>query len=358
MNTVTKKEQMFWEGGVMKIVVVGDIHVSADYFVEQVNRLPLPNDTLIKSYTWGLETKEEFQDVGRQIERGGSEAVEVSRNIIEDMLDADAIFTHFFPIQDEIIEKNSKLKLIATCRGGVEHISTLASEKGIIVVNTIRNAEPVADFTIGLMYSEVRNISRAHHKIMEGEWCKTFPNSNDTRNFNEYTVGLIGFGNIGQRVAKKLCALGVEVLVYDEFFKAKDILRVEPNVVPVTLNDLYEKSDIISFHVRYDESKGPMVNKNTLALMKPNTTIINTGRAYLIDYIDLYEALKSNLIGGAALDVFPDEPLFEKWNDFLSLDNVTLTPHIAGDTVGAIPRSPKQLVDNLIAKSVLESIFK
>lgn len=237
--------------------------------------------------------------------------------------------------------------MIGTCRGGVEHIDVnAATDLNIPVIHAIRNAEPVAEFTIGLMIAESRNIARSHLEIKNGRWRKTFMNSQHTSCLKDKKVGILGLGNIGKLVAGKLAAMGVEVIAYD-FYISQDALDSKGIRVKMTsLDELFSQSDIVSIHLRLTEETRNFVSKKLLTKMKPSAYLINTARAGVLDHDAIVEVLKENKIAGAAMDVFWNEPINSD-DPILKLDNITMTSHIAGDTVDAIRKSPKLIVEKI-----------
>lgn len=330
-----------------KIIAIGDVYVKPETFVKYVKDLNLNDDLIIKTYKWGSDNKDEFRVRANNIEANGPLAESYPLEIEDEIKDTDIILTHMCPIPRVLIEKANSLKLIGASRGGTENIDLIASsERKIPVIHSIRNAEPVADFTLGLMLSETRNISRSHSALKQGVWLKEFPNSEFTTVLAEHKVGLVGLGYIGKLVANKLIALGVTVYGYDPYVTQEQLNEKGLKIVKKNLDEIFSECDIISLHVRLTSKTENLINKRNISLMKRNAYLINTSRAGLINSEDLYQALNEKRIAGAALDVFWDEPLAE--NDlFLTLPNVTLTPHIAGDTIDAIPESPKLLVKNI-----------
>lgn len=328
----------------MKVVVIGDALVKSETLIEAVKEMTFAkNQELdIAVYEWYSElTKDEFQEHILAIERGGPEAVEIPAGILTDLAEADYLFCHYAPISKAMLEAGKNLKLIGTCRGGTEnvHLETVRKLK-IPFLHVIRNAEPVADFTVGLMYAETRNIARAHAAIKAGKWEKSFANDPYKTILPNLTVGIAGAGYIGKQVIERLNGLKVPVIVYDPFVNQQ---RIEEEGLKVTfvsnLEELFSQADIISLHMRVTEGTKHMVNHRYLKLMKPSSYLINTARADLVCKEDLMEVLAAKKIAGAALDVSWTEPI-DAEDPLLQLDNVTLTPHIAGDTVDAIPRSP------------------
>ncbi|CAD7482657.1 2-hydroxyacid dehydrogenase [Lacticaseibacillus paracasei] len=349
----------------MKVIVIGDALVKSETLKKAVEEMSFTTgiNTEIISYEWHSDlTKDEFQKQILKIERGGPEAVDLPEGILKDMPHADYLFCHYAPISKEMLEKSQHLKLIGTCRGGTENVDLEAvREKRIPFLHVIRNADPVADFTIGLMYAETRNIARAHCAIENGKWQKVFSNDRYTTVLSNLTVGIVGAGYIGKQVIKRLNGLQVPVQAYDPFADSK---RIHGEGLQVTFIDSLEKlfktSDIISLHMRVTPQTKNMISKQYLSLMKPNSYLINTARADLIVKDDLVSALKAKQIAGAALDVSWVEPIPDE-DPLLALDNVTLTPHIAGATVDAIPLSPfllKNVVNDYLVKGYSDMLIK
>lgn len=330
----------------MKAIVIGDIHVDTSFFAEQVRQLPWKEPVEIVQLNWYPETKESFQEIAQTIEKNGPEGQVIPDNLLEEARDADAIFTHFCPLPKAVIDHADQLKLIATCRGGIEHVSEQATSRNIPVVNVIRNAEPVADFTLGLILAETRNIARSHHDIRMGNWHKNFSNSHATGLLRDLTVGVIGFGHIGRLVATKLINLGVSVMVYDPHVSEDEILAENLLIEPSSLEQIYKEADVLSIHLRFDKDQAPLIDRRAFQQMKTTSILVNTSRSYAIDEQALIEALTTDRIGGAALDVFWTEPIPLR-HPLLELENVTLTAHLAGDTVQAVPKSPVLLMEKL-----------
>lgn len=333
-------------GEKMKVVVVGDALVISKTLTDAVQQMNLGDNIEIEQFEWNSNLeKHQFQEKILLIEQEGSEAVEIPDGIIEALTDADYLFVHLAPVSKSMLESARKLKLIGTCRGGLEHIHLEALRiRNIPLFHVIRNAEPVADFTVGLMYAETRNIARAHQAIMNGKWQKSFPNDYFKTTLISLTVGLIGLGHIGKRVAKRLTALGVKVIAYDPFIKAEQIMQYGLEVEMKDLHEVFRTANIISLHMRVTPETTNMVNKSLISLMRPDSYLINTARASLLCKDDLIEALQNKQIAGAALDVSWIEPIPDG-DPLLNLDNITLTSHIAGDTIDAIPRAPYLLKD-------------
>lgn len=333
-----------------KVIVVGDTFVSAKTLNEAVASMGISDPVEIVTLEWRAEdSQEEFQRNLKLIEQKGPEAVDLPAGIMEEISDSEYLFVHLAPISRKLLETAKNLKLIGTCRGGVEHIDVAAArERNIPIIHVIRNAEPVADYTIGLIYTVTRNIALSHAAVMQGEWSKNYPNDPYRTTLSDQVVGLVGLGHIGKMVAQRLNSLGVKVIVYDPFIDQEKVLRSGLDVSFVSIEELFAQADIISLHMRVTQETEWLVNERLLALMKPSAYLINTARSGLLVKEAFFKVLRERKIAGAAIDVVWDEPIHPD-DPLLELDNLVITSHIAGDTVDAIPNSPF-----LLAKTVHE----
>lgn len=342
------------------IVVVGDFYVSPETIEKAIRASSLSVET-IKTCFWGTDNQDEFAARQLNLERHGPEAEAYAEGLDEVIADADILVTHFSPVPKRLIDQGTNLKAIFTCRGGVEHIDVqAASQRNIPVVNVIRNAEPVADFTLGMILALTRNIAISHRGMMDGHWMKTFPNSAYVTPLSSLTVGLAGVGNIGIELARRLKALDVKLLAWDNYISRE---RLDKNglsdlVLVSSLEELFSASDVVSLHLRLTEDTLGFIDKRYFSLMKPSAYFINSARGGLVNQADLVQVLEQGRIAGAALDVFDLEPL-EQNSPLKNLPNVVLTPHIAGQTVDAIPRAPFLLmkeVERIIKDGITDRI--
>lgn len=330
-------------GEQVKLVGIGDLFIPHAYI--RAGFQPLVDlGVEVKTMDWKLKDFEELQSINLAVEHGGSEAYEPPKYIIEAVKDADIIITEFCTVTKKLIDSCSKLKVIGVLRAGTENINTsYASEKNILVYNTPgRNADSVADFTIGVLLCESRNIARGFRGLKKGEWIRIYPNSGHIPELPGKTVGIIGLGEIGQKVAKRLAGFDVKLLGYDPF-----VQNFPYRIKMVSLDQLMAESDFVTIHVRAMKETDKLINQALIAKMKPTAYFINTSRSSVVDEKALYAALKANKIAGAALDVFDVEPL-EKDNPLLKLDNVTITPHMAGGSNDAFFNSPKKLAVEML----------
>lgn len=263
------------------------------------------------------------------IEHKGIDAAPTCETLLENCADKDILVVHVASINKEVIEKAKHLKVAAVLRGGYENADVpLLTEKGVKLINAPwRSANAVADFTVGMMIAENKNIARSHHLLMEGKWCKKYDNQSYIHDMRKMTVGIIGYGYIGQRVRMRLQGFECKVLVHDPYADPKQF--ADHNVEFVALDELLRQSDMVTLHLRLSEKTEHFIGKDELSKMKSTAYLINTARAGLVDTAALADALRDHMIGGAAIDVYDVEPLPAD-HPYLRLSNITLTSHLAG----------------------------
>ena len=230
-------------------------------------------------------------------------------------------------VRKDLIDSLSNLKIIGRAGAGVDNVDVEAAKnKNIIVMNTPGgNTNATAEHTIGLIFALQRKITFANETTHNGLWEKKKLKGNEIKGKK---IGIVGFGNVGKRVAEISNVLGMHVSIFSSYFKT--IKDSYPEYNSCSIDEIIKDSDIISFHCKPNKDGNPIMNKNHLSLMKKNCIIINTARGNLVDEDDLKNALEKKEIKGAALDVFKNEPLEE--SGFYNLDNIILTPHIAAST--------------------------
>ena len=230
-------------------------------------------------------------------------------------------------VTKNIIESAKKLKVIARAGAGVDNIDvTVAKQKNILVMNTPGgNTNATAEHTLTLIMTLLRKIPYANETTHRGKWEKK--NIKGTE-LAKKTLGIVGFGNVGERLSNLVKGFEVNILVNSKSLESRK--KNFPYVKNVSFDELISKSDIISFHCKASTDGKPLINKDHFKKMKPSTFIINTARGNIVDEKDLNTALNENLIAGAALDVFSKEPAKE--NILFNNPKVTLTPHIAAST--------------------------
>jgi D-3-phosphoglycerate dehydrogenase len=244
------------------------------------------------------------------------------------LADADALVVRSaVQVDDALMEKAPKLRVIGRAGVGVDNIDAeAATRRGIVVMNTPgANAVAVAELTIGLMLALARKLPAANASMHAGKWEKKNLQGAELRG---KTLGILGLGRIGLEVAKRARGFGLEILGSDPFVSAA--VAREAGIKLVTLDELIVGSDYLTLHVGLTPQTTGVINAKTLAKMKKGVRIINCARGELIEDADLVAALKSGQVAGAALDVFAVEP--PKESAYFDLDNVILTPHVAGST--------------------------
>ncbi|MFC1552451.1 2-hydroxyacid dehydrogenase [Candidatus Latescibacterota bacterium] len=328
----------------MKILCLGDPMIPARNFREACDKLSLKNK-IISDTDWETDWNT-LQNRRSVVEKNGPEAEPVLPEIKSADKETEMMLGLFAPVSAEAMDFLPNLRIIGASRAGLENIDVkAATERGILVHNIMgRNAHAVSDFAIGLMFAESRNIARSHLAVTKGVWRKEFVNSDFIPELSGKTLGLVGFGYIGRLVAEKLSGFKMRILVHDPFVSEDQVKSCSAE--KAAIEELCSESDFISIHARMTKETEGLIGKREFGMMKPTAILVNTARARIVDEDALFDALKNRRIGGAALDVFPVEPI-ESDSRLLELDNVTLTTHIAGTTADALGKSPYLLVDDI-----------
>jgi D-3-phosphoglycerate dehydrogenase len=246
----------------------------------------------------------------------------------EALADADALIVRSAVQADAALLAHApKLRIIGRAGVGVDNIDAdEATRRGIVVMNTPgANAVAVAELTLGLMIAMARSIPRANATIHAAKWEKKSLQGSELRG---KTLGIVGCGRIGLEVARRARAFGMTLLGYDPFIAP--VIARENNITLVPIDEIFATSDFLSLHVGLTPQTEGLINKHSLAIMKKGVRIINCARGELIVDEALAAAITSGHVAGAALDVFRQEPL--KDSPYFGLDNVLLSPHIAGST--------------------------
>ena len=344
----------------LNVVVIEDVFVKASVMEEAVRNSKVCVNK-VASVFWGADTKNGTQELLLKVEKNGPDAVPYPPALDDLLEDCDVLLTHIAPVPAAVIEKAPRLKAVLTSRGGLEHIDVAAcSKRNIPVVNVIRNAIPVAEMTVAFMIGITRCLGFAHTELMSGRWTRDFPNNGFSMTLSNMKVGLIGLGNIGIEVAKRLKGFECEIYAWDPFADPERLKRNGLGDMKLleTKEEVIRICDVISLHMRLVPATEGIFDRKCFEMMKPTSYFINTARGGLMDYDALIDALKERKIAGAALDVFDSEPLVDG-SPLRELDNVFLTPHIGGQTEDAIPLSPRLLmreVDKILETGVTERI--
>ena len=251
--------------------------------------------------------------------------------------DAELLVTHLAPLSGAMLKKLPNLKMVAVARGGPVNVDIAAvRERNMRIVNTPgRNATAVAEFAIGAILSQTRNIIRGHDGLRAGLWRGELYRADITGDeLCDMTVGVVGYSEIGRLVVKYLRVFGCKILIADPYVEVLPD-DAEYGVRKVDLNDLLAASDVVTLHARLTPETNGFINAAAIARMKKGAVLVNTARGQLIDQDALVAALQSGHLHGAALETFAVEPPPAD-SPLLKLENVTLTPHIAGASLRTV----------------------
>lgn len=262
--------------------------------------------------------------------------------------DAEILITHLAPVSAPMLERMTRLRLIAVSRGGPVNIDMEAARlRQIRVVNTPgRNASAVAEFTIGAILAQTRLIGIGHDSLRRHDWRGDLYRADRTgRELSELSVGIVGYGHIGTRVVRLLKPFGCRILVHDPYVGLSEA-DVADGVAAVSLEALLAEADVVTLHPRVTAETRGMMNAERIGAMKRGAYLVNTARGPLVDYVALTASLRAGHLAGAALDTFGIEPVPAHW-DLLDLPNVTLTPHIAGASVRTVTVAAEAAAEEL-----------
>lgn len=275
-----------------------------------------------------------------------------SDEIIERISDAEIVFTNKTPLSKEVFTSCKGIKFVGVLATGYNIVDIAAAKEADVVVCNIPTygTNSVSQFAIALLLEVCHHIGEHNRAVKNGEWAKNadwcfwkFP----LIELAGKTMGVIGFGRIGQATAKIAQAMGMKILAYDQYHNP---LVENETCKYVSLDELLESSDVITLHCPLLPSTEGIINKNTIGKMKNGVIIINDSRGGLIVEEDLRDALNSGKVAGAASDVVSTEPI-EMDNKLLKAKNMIITPHIAW----AAKESRQRLMD--IAVSNLEAFL-
>jgi D-3-phosphoglycerate dehydrogenase / 2-oxoglutarate reductase len=249
--------------------------------------------------------------------------------VAERMGGVEVLAVHAAPVTEELLDASIELRLVCCARGGPVNIDVEAlSNRGVPLVNTPgKNAEAVADLTLAFLVMLARGLPKAMRFANEGgpvgdNWVGARFMGRDLR---DHRLGIIGYGNVGKRVARRAAAFGMALSVYDPYVAMADVEQVQ------TIDELLSRSDFVSLHARATADNAHLIDRRALAAMKPGSFLINTARESLVDEDALDAALASGHLAGAALDVFREGSPGGR-SALLRHENVVLTPHIGGAT--------------------------
>ncbi len=248
-------------------------------------------------------------------------------------------------ITKEIIEAGTNLKAIGRAGVGLDNIDIEAAQnKELKILNTPEApAEAAAELTFGLILSLARNIAQSDCAMKEREWIK---NELMGWELKDKTIGIIGLGNIGQRVARLAKAFGMHILIHKRSPPAPNLMK-ELEAKSVTFHELLAHSDVVTIHIPYTPQTHHMIDEKELATMRKGAYLINMSRGAIVDEQALLKTLQTGRLGGAALDVYEVEPPTD-WT-LIQLPNVVCTPHIGAQTREAQRTASLSLAEKIIS---------
>jgi D-3-phosphoglycerate dehydrogenase len=327
----------------MKILAVGDSYMPPRYFEQAFGRLGPAYDVAY----FQMDERTPFTPATpselRLREYQGSPSDLASR-----MPGTEILVVHGAPITEAVLEASPELKLVCCARGGPVNVDVEAvTARGLPLVNTPgKNAEAVADLTLAFLVMLSRALPIAQRFLDEGgrlkdNWEGAKFIASDLR---RHTLGLVGYGNIGHRVARRALPFGMTVLAYDPYV---DEQPHEPVELVETLDELLARSDFVSLHARQTPENANLFDTAAFAKMKPGAYFVNTAREGLVDEDALDAALASGRLAGAALDVVHTSQA-EGRHRLLRHGNVVMTPHIGGATHETLLQGAEMIADEIV----------
>ncbi len=238
-------------------------------------------------------------------------------------------------VTSELIERAERLKVIGRAGTGVDNVDIdAATKRGIVVANAPEsNSVAAAEHTIALALALCRNVPQAYGELVQGRWERSRFAGNELYG---KTLGVIGFGRIGQLVAKRALSFDMDVIAYDKFVSAERFRELGVEGVSTT-EELYRRADIVTIHLPKTSETANWIDAEAISHMKDGVRIVNCARGELVDLDALEAGLDSGKVAGAALDVFPEEPFTE--HPLFERDNVVVTPHLGASTAEAQDRA-------------------
>jgi phosphoglycerate dehydrogenase-like enzyme len=265
-----------------------------------------------------------LEAAGLEVERRMGKGGKLTEDELRDALPgAFATLASSEPYTERVFRDAPELRIVARWGVGFDAIDVdAATRHGVVVCTAVgANHEAVADYAVSLMCTLQRGLVRNHRLITGGQWKTEF-----RPGLWRATVGIVGLGRIGQAVARRCRGFAMTILAYEPY-PDRDFVR-EHGIELVSLEELLRRADLVTLHCPATPENRHLINRERLALMKPTAHLVNTARGSLVDETALHEALGTGRIAGAGLDVFEKEPLFD--SALFGLDNVVLSPHVAG----------------------------
>lgn len=305
----------------VRVLVAGD-HFVLNRLLEEALRSEVRDDLDVRTMIlpWPVEP---FGQVAEVSEASGDED-----ELIEALQGVRICVTQMAPLTERVLRAAPELELFCVTRGGPVNANVDAATRHGVAVSFApgRNATATAEHTLGMILAAVRRIPQTHGELLEGTWRGDYyVYDNVGPELEGNSVGLVGYGAIGSRVARMLRGFGAEVLVFDPYV-SEDALD---GAKRVSLDELLSRSTVVSLHARATPETTGMIGAEQIRAMPPGSVLVNCARGALLDYDALCDALDSGHLFGAAFDVFPEEPIPAD-SRLLRTPNIVMTPHLAG----------------------------
>lgn len=249
-----------------------------------------------------------------------------------------------------LLARAPKLEVVGRLGVGLDNIDLdFCRQRKIAVYPALgANAQAVAEYVLAMTLITLRGAYDRSDAVASGRWPRAY--LSDGREAGGKTLGLVGFGDIGRLTARLANAIGIKVVAHDPAFADDDLTWAHANVEPLGFEELLAKADVISLHLPLNPGTRGLFSRETLGRLKKGAILINTARGGIVDEVALADALRSNHLSGAAIDVFASEPQ-PAGSPLADLPNVWLTPHIAG-----LSHEANHRVSGLIADQVLKAL--
>lgn len=324
----------------MKILAVGDSYMPPRYFAEAFSPLEAEHNVKYMQVDAARRFEPSSPSELRLSEYQGSPA-----ELVEHMPGVEALVVQGAPVTDQVLDASAVLRLVCCARGGPVNVDVdSASARGLPLVATPgKNANAVADLTIGFLVTLARGLPRAQRFLDEGNqlrdnWEGAKFMGSDLR---RHVLGIVGFGQIGRLVAERAVSFGMTIVAYDPY------ASIDAHVERVELvEELLERADFVSLHARATTETENLIDSAALARMKPGAFLVNTARETLVDEDALDGALSSGRLGGAALDVVRTTSAHGR-HRLLRHENVVLTPHVGGATHETLLQGAEMIADEI-----------
>lgn len=327
-----------------KICVLGDRFLMPELFLDPIKRVVEDNATLVTDQLDWPDGETISGSPGESIREYSGSAEEV----IDKAAGADALIVHMAPVPAEVFSALPNLKFLAVCRGGPVNVDVAAAAAhGVHVVRAPgRNANAVAEFTVGALVGGTRGLVSGALETRSGIWSRShYRYACSSLEVCDMTVGLIGYAHIGRKVGRLLAAFGANVLFADPYQEC-DQADLAHGIEKVTLEALCARADAVSLHARLTDETRKMCDPAFFASVKPGSVFINTARGELVDEAALLKALDDGTVRTAVLDTFDPEPPVSD-NPLLLHPNVIATPHLAGASRSSAHIAAAMIADDL-----------